>query len=40
MEFQELMRKRFETVIESATGRPVIGFMSGNQQDLPVTKHA
>ena len=33
MEFQELMRKRFETVIESATGRPVIGFMSGNQQD-------
>ena len=33
MEFQELMRQRFETVIEQATGRHVIGFMSGNQQD-------
>ena len=33
MEFQELMRGRFETVIEEATGRQVIGFMSGNQQD-------
>ena len=33
MEFQELMRERFEAVIESATGRRVIGFMSGNQQD-------
>ena len=32
MEFQELMRLRFEEVIESATGRRVIGFMSGNQQ--------
>jgi uncharacterized protein YbcI len=32
MEFQELMRERFETVIEHATGRRVIGFMSGNQQ--------
>jgi uncharacterized protein YbcI len=32
MEFQELMRQRFEEVIEHATGRPVIGFMSGNQQ--------
>jgi uncharacterized protein YbcI len=32
MEFQELMRERFEGVIERATGRPVIGFMSGNQQ--------
>jgi uncharacterized protein YbcI len=32
MEFQELMRQRFETVIEEATGRRVIGFMSGNQQ--------
>jgi uncharacterized protein YbcI len=32
MEFQELMRARFEAVIEQATGRPVIGFMSGNQQ--------
>lgn len=31
--FQDLMRKRFEAVIEDATGRPVIGFMSGNQQD-------
>ena len=32
MEFQELMRGRFEAVIEQATGRRVIGFMSGNQQ--------
>jgi uncharacterized protein YbcI len=32
MAFQELMRERFEGVIESATGRQVIGFMSGNQQ--------
>jgi uncharacterized protein YbcI len=32
MEFQELMRERFEAVIEGATGRKVIGFMSGNQQ--------
>jgi uncharacterized protein YbcI len=33
MQFQELMRERFEAVIEKATDRPVIGFMSGNQQD-------
>ncbi|MBA2506571.1 MAG: DUF2294 family protein [Thermoleophilaceae bacterium] len=32
MEFQEVMRERFEEVIRTATGRPVIGFMSGNQQ--------
>ena len=32
MAFQDLMRERFEGVIESATGRQVIGFMSGNQQ--------
>ena len=32
MEFQEIMRGRFGEVIESATGRRVIGFMSGNQQ--------
>jgi uncharacterized protein YbcI len=32
IEFQELMRQRFEDVIEHATGRKVIGFMSGNQQ--------
>ena len=32
MDFQELMRERFEAVIEHATGRRVIGFMSGNQQ--------
>ena len=32
LEFQELMRERFEAVIEQATGRRVIGFMSGNQQ--------
>jgi uncharacterized protein YbcI len=33
MEFQEVMRKRFEAVIEDATGQRVIGFMSGNQQE-------
>ena len=33
LEFQELMRERFESVIADATGRQVIGFMSGNQQD-------
>ena len=33
MAFQDLMRGRFEAVIEGATGRKVIGFMSGNQQD-------
>ena len=33
MDFQDLMRQRFEAVIEEATGRQVIGFMSGNQQD-------
>ena len=32
MDFQELMRERFNAVIESATGRQVIGFMSGNEQ--------
>jgi hypothetical protein len=31
-EFQEVMRERFEAVIERAAGRRVIGFMSGNQQ--------
>jgi uncharacterized protein YbcI len=33
MEFQEVMRERFADVIENATGKRVIGFMSGNQQD-------
>ena len=33
MDFQDLMRERFNAVIEDATGRRVIGFMSGNQQD-------
>ena len=32
MAFQEVMRDRFQGVIERATGRRVIGFMSGNQQ--------
>ena len=36
MDFQDLMRERFEAVIEDATGRQVIGFMSGNQQDPDV----
>jgi hypothetical protein len=29
---QEAMRKRFVAVIEGATDRRVVGFMSGNQQ--------
>lgn len=33
MEFQEVMRHRFTAVIEKATGRRVVGFMSGNQQE-------
>ena len=33
MEFQDVMRERFYAVIERATGRRVIGFMSGNQQE-------
>jgi uncharacterized protein YbcI len=33
MAFQDVMRERFEQVVENATGRRVIGFMSGNQQD-------
>ena len=33
MIFQQVMKDRFEQVVESATGRKVIGFMSGNQQD-------
>jgi uncharacterized protein YbcI len=32
MEFQEVMRERFTSIVEEATGRIVIGFMSGNQQ--------
>lgn len=33
MAFQDVMRPRFVAVIEAATGRKVIGFMSGNQQE-------
>jgi uncharacterized protein YbcI len=33
MEFQEIMRSRFVAVVEEATRRRVVGFMSGNQQD-------
>jgi uncharacterized protein YbcI len=33
MAFQDVMRERFERVVEDATGRRVVGFMSGNQQD-------
>jgi uncharacterized protein YbcI len=33
MAFQQVMRERFERVVQHATGRRVIGFMSGNQQD-------
>ena len=33
MEFQDLMRDRFVEVVERATGRSVIGVMSGNEQN-------
>jgi uncharacterized protein YbcI len=33
MQFQEVMRERFIAVVELATGRRVIGFMAGSQQD-------
>ena len=33
MAFQDVMRERFARVVEEATRRRVIGFMSGNQQD-------
>jgi uncharacterized protein YbcI len=33
MLFQAVMRDRFTEVVARATGRRVIGFMSGNQQD-------
>jgi uncharacterized protein YbcI len=33
MAFQDVMRDRFTEVVEDATGRRVIGFMSGNQQN-------
>lgn len=33
VEFQEVMRARFVDVVEQATGRRVVGFMSGNQQN-------
>ena len=33
MAFQDVMRHRFEQGVEHATGRRVVGFMSGNQQE-------
>lgn len=33
LEFQEVMRDRFSAVVERATGRRVIGFLSANQHD-------
>jgi uncharacterized protein YbcI len=30
--FEEIVRERFEQVVADATGREVVGFMSGNQQ--------
>ena len=33
MAFQEVMIDRFRELVEEATGRRVIGFMSGNQQE-------
>ncbi len=36
-EFQAMMRERFSAVVENATGKRVIGLMSGNQQDPDIT---
>jgi hypothetical protein len=33
VQFQEVMRERFVAIVENATGRRVIGFMAGSQQD-------
>lgn len=33
MAFQQVMRGRYSEAIEELTGRNVVGFMSGNQQD-------
>ncbi|HET8758025.1 MAG TPA: Na-translocating system protein MpsC family protein, partial [Solirubrobacteraceae bacterium] len=33
VQFHEVMRERFIAVVENATGRRVIGFMAGSQQD-------
>ena len=33
VQFQEVMRERFVSVVEDATGRRVIGFMAGSQQE-------
>ena len=33
VQFQEVMRDRFVAIVESATGRRVIGFMAGSQQE-------
>jgi uncharacterized protein YbcI len=33
VQFHEVMRERFVAVVENATGRRVIGFMPGSQQD-------
>src|SRR6201989_1733087 len=30
MAFQDVMRDRFEAVVQQATGRPVVGFIGGN----------
>lgn len=32
-QFQDVMRERFIAVVENATGRRVIGFMAGSQQN-------
>lgn len=37
MALQQVLRDRFADVIQRATGRRVIGFMSGNQHDPPMT---
>jgi uncharacterized protein YbcI len=33
VQFQEVMRERFVAVVENATGRRVLGFMAGSQQE-------
>lgn len=37
MMFQEVMADRFKTLVHEVTGRPVVGFISGNQPDPEMT---
>jgi uncharacterized protein YbcI len=40
LEMQDLLRDRFIAIVEEATDRKVLGFMSGNQQEPEMTCEA